>query len=767
MNLLSARSHITKRQSGAALLIVLAFVVLLAGIIVAYLSRTSIDRQLAEGDFRAAAADVLALSAIEVVVADFKQEIANGTPITNTNVVPQRNPTPAAGSTPPIPNLVRRSVYPESATSPAVSSRASNVNSTTTSLNGRTLSLLRWNAHYMVPKSNTGDSTATPITSGYIAPHYWAPDWVLVTRNGPALFGAWDNALRDSTVTNNTYAVGRYAYVVYDEGGLLDANLAGLPSPTPAVTDVGRKGHVAFADLTAMKLTSSGSTPNPTTISKMVAWRNAATLQSSGTFAALSPTPNPSPRFTTYFLDTARDFRTVATTTYTPSSGSSPRTDQGFVSRRQLIELFRGNGTAGSTGIGGSFNMLQFLGTFSREQNAPTWKMGTAALTQRFAIGNLNLVKPSPASAANLQTFFGLKWVNGTPGNAATIPVTPAVPGHWQYVGPSGSTPLDHIPSFTATADFFQLLNYSENSTNSDDYAHVYATLSLGAALIDQYDDDTAADPITGTTTTMIEYNGGWAFGLENTDPARPSSSPSSSPFPSPAGMSPTPPPSVTGYTMINRPFRNVGEFGYAFRASATPTPTPSSPRTIDFVTAASPDAPILDLFTYNTSTTRAGTVNLNTQNPAVIAALLKGTITNEASSAIIGLAASNNAASSPTPAPTVGVIASTAANSEGTWTKPAVGRQDITRLVAAAGNTISSTSEEAKESIARALAEVTQTRTWNLMIDVIAQSGRYPPTASGLADFVVEGEKRYWLHVAIDRFTGEIIDQQLEAVYE
>ena len=52
-------------------------------------------------------------------------------------------------------------------------------------------------------------------------------------------------------------------------------------------------------------------------------------------------------------------------------------------------------------------------------------------------------------------------------------------------------------------------------------------------------------------------------------------------------------------------------------------------------------------------------------------------------------------------------------------------------------------------------------------MIDVIAQSGRYPQAATNLADFVVEGEKRYWLHIAIDRFTNQIIDQQLEAVYE
>ena len=52
-------------------------------------------------------------------------------------------------------------------------------------------------------------------------------------------------------------------------------------------------------------------------------------------------------------------------------------------------------------------------------------------------------------------------------------------------------------------------------------------------------------------------------------------------------------------------------------------------------------------------------------------------------------------------------------------------------------------------------------------MIDLIAQSGRYPPNAASLEQFVVEGEKRYWLHVAIDRFTGEVIDRQLEAVYE
>jgi hypothetical protein len=52
-------------------------------------------------------------------------------------------------------------------------------------------------------------------------------------------------------------------------------------------------------------------------------------------------------------------------------------------------------------------------------------------------------------------------------------------------------------------------------------------------------------------------------------------------------------------------------------------------------------------------------------------------------------------------------------------------------------------------------------------MIDVFAQTGRYPQSATSLDQFLVEGEKRYWLHVAIDRCTGEVLDQQLEPVTE
>jgi hypothetical protein len=50
-------------------------------------------------------------------------------------------------------------------------------------------------------------------------------------------------------------------------------------------------------------------------------------------------------------------------------------------------------------------------------------------------------------------------------------------------------------------------------------------------------------------------------------------------------------------------------------------------------------------------------------------------------------------------------------------------------------------------------------------MIDVIAQTGRYPQGTTNPANFVVEGEQRYWVHIAIDRFTGQVLDKQVEVV--
>src|SRR6188472_1622106 len=137
-------SSLPRRSSNkaAALIIVLAFVVMLTGLAVAYLSRATTDRQLAHTSFHDTDADLLARSALDIVVGDFKQEIQNGStlvsgtfvPTSPANVVPMRSGNPAIPgleTTDPIPNLIRRSVrseaalWPDPVTGPAVRSRAS------------------------------------------------------------------------------------------------------------------------------------------------------------------------------------------------------------------------------------------------------------------------------------------------------------------------------------------------------------------------------------------------------------------------------------------------------------------------------------------------------------------------------------------------------------------------------------------------------------------------------------------------------------------
>jgi len=57
--------------------------------------------------------------------------------------------------------------------------------------------------------------------------------------------------------------------------------------------------------------------------------------------------------------------------------------------------------------------------------------------------------------------------------------------------------------------------------------------------------------------------------------------------------------------------------------------------------------------------------------------------------------------------------------------------------------------------------------------VDVIAQTGQYSPGTTPPLDnsnankFIAEGEKRYWLHIALDRDDGTVLGTQLEEVVE
>ena len=720
--------HSSPREQAAALIIVLAFVVLLTGLTVAYLSRATGDRTVAHSSFNQSNVDQLAQGAVDNIIGDVRQEITDGSTTTTVNVngndltiytptsaiymVPQRNVNLTG-----VYNLIRRSVRSDPILPPGRPSRASAVNSMTdVSVNGRYVTSTRWNGHYLVPKGdvNTSDPSPTPTFNAV------TPDWVFVTTAGA------------TPSPPPADVIGRYAYAIYDEGGLLDANLVGLPSPTPGAVTIpspspsrtvypSRRGTIAFADLTALPLTPGGITPNPTTISKIVGWRNYATTTvpvtgGGSNFPNLSPSPSP---FVTYFLSNGRDFLTV-----NPVLNSRGRTDQAFSTRLPLIQF-----VVSGLGAAAVPNLLQYLSTFSREQNSPTWQSGSNPISQRFQLDNISLLgssptpSPSPGNAPTIQAYFGLQWSTTT--------------RRWQYVGTQGTSLLSAIPTpapgGSPAPDFFQILNYAYPG-------HTIAQiLSLGACIIDQYDAD--------QVTTGIEYAPGpaVAWGAEDRTPVIPMGSPVPSPSPTP----------IAGYTpVLQRPFQNVGELGYAYN--------PVTGNTLDFRTAGSSDAVLLDFFTYNTTNNtatyglpypfRAGTVNINTRNSAVIAALLKGALPNE-------------------PATTGGVssgTATTAANliTAATNTQPAMNRQDLARLAATVGTTIGSTPEQ-QETVARALSDTTQTRTWGLLIDLIAQTGRYAPGETDLRKFVVEGEQHYWVHVAIDRFTGWVIDKQIEVINE
>src|SRR6266404_5039351 len=197
-------------NKAAALIIVLAFVVLLTGLALAFFSRTTTERQLTRSSYNDTSADLLASTALDSIVSDLQQEISNGStlattptcspsptsspavfiPNSNAYMVPVRNGTPGPGAT-PIPNLIRRSMYPDLMPAPGIASRASNVGSTTVSANGRSITSARWNGHYLIPRLNAGSTNidTAPVSS------FTAPDWVIITRGGPTPFASWTSAL--------------------------------------------------------------------------------------------------------------------------------------------------------------------------------------------------------------------------------------------------------------------------------------------------------------------------------------------------------------------------------------------------------------------------------------------------------------------------------------------------------------------------------------------------------------------------------------------
>jgi hypothetical protein len=215
---------------------------------------------------------------------------------------------------------------------------------------------------------------------------------------------------------------------------------------------------------------------------------------------------------------------------------------------------------------------------------------------------------------------------------------------------------------------------------------------------------------------------------------------------------------------ILNRPFRSVGELGYVFRG----TPWKS----LDFFTPESGDAALLDVFCIEEpppSGITGGRVNLNTRQWPVLKALLIGggkldddtaNLTDAEAEALAKALVERTSGSVANQGPLLYRSDLVGRNTGGT---------SFTGFSADVGTHLTGPDAAIKrrrEAPVRALADVGTTRSWNFLVDVIAQSGRFVPGGgTGAGDFVVEAENRVWQHLALDRTTARIIARSNETV--
>ncbi|HEY8965440.1 MAG TPA: hypothetical protein VIM58_03285, partial [Candidatus Methylacidiphilales bacterium] len=322
-------------KRGVALLSTLAVLTVASLLLIAFVTLVQTDWTATFSYGEAIKADQLAQGGLKLVVSQLQAEMAKDalpdtgnthqypqapvyTNVTAANVQPQLVGTNAA-----MPLLLKTSATNAIFTGALASGRlvAASASSTAKALNRRTVSTNRWNLPHLGSFPNDDA----------------APRWIVMTRSGPTNaaglpFGASLNgSLNNPAPDNPRFAVGRIAYAIYDEGGLLDISLAGHPTSLAPGQVQALKGSLAGADLSQLGIDAD----------KLTKWRNAASIADYPSYVAA-------------FLSTN-------------GSRAVYPGDTTFLSRQDLIQ-------AAASGIAGlNTASLTNLTTFTREKDAPTW----------------------------------------------------------------------------------------------------------------------------------------------------------------------------------------------------------------------------------------------------------------------------------------------------------------------------------------------------------------------------------------------------------
>jgi len=540
-----------------ALVVVLSLIVIVCLILVAFVAAMSMDRTASAGYSQSLAADQIGQGALRLVIAELGNEMSKDalpdltypskplyTNVSSTNILPQR-----VGTNSAMPNLVKISSPTAFYTGTLRNSGlVATTNSTATpSKNGRYMDTNRWNAPFLGTFPNAAS----------------LPNWVLVTRGGYASsgsFGTTGNSLNNPALGNTNYAIGRFAYAIYDLGGLLDITVAGHPASLTAEQINQIKGSLAGADLTSIGITN---------VDAFINWRNSASAASASTYLA--------------------HITNFVATNGIPKVAPGDTT---FLTRQDLIKAAQQNVAGLST------DALTNLTTFTREKNAPSWKpmatvdyptnntvnylglstnltagtnffvpfvrhaaagnvttynaagsatnypvvAGDPVVSRKFPLSRLKWIGPNGpqngGTAENIQACFGLVW-----GASAD----PALNGAkvWKYVGPNGSTELGSIaklPQIAGTGrepNFFELLQAGMLSGSLASEKHLafggvynsyeyytqqdaklaFHVFRIGASILSQYDSSNYpivveyTDPASGSGSNRVPWQ---IFGVEN-----------------------------------------------------------------------------------------------------------------------------------------------------------------------------------------------------------------------------------------------------------
>jgi hypothetical protein len=344
-------------RSGFAIVIVLGAIVLLVGVALAFFSNSLLQKQISQSSASQVKTEMLGKAAVENILSDLQAEItASSNPPVTAGKATLYFPSTPAGMVPALAgssgsngleNLVKRSsgfhpFYPKGI------NRASQVPTTTESLGGRAISAARWNKPLLLPATSVADPTP-PQSAGFEVPH-----WIYVARDGsnPA---AWSDGVRTSK-NETTTVVGRYAFTIYDEGGLLDVNAAG--SPTDLLPSLkARKSSLAYADLAGLFVNMGfGSSRADQIVDALVKWRNEATIELNKSDFDAWATWNP------------KGFLTTANTRLTKDQTS----DRYFTSRQQM-QKFLLDRVATASEKEAMQKALVYLATFTRDLNQPSY----------------------------------------------------------------------------------------------------------------------------------------------------------------------------------------------------------------------------------------------------------------------------------------------------------------------------------------------------------------------------------------------------------